>query len=68
MVMTGQPVQEMQPQLDSMTGMPVQPVAAPMPNQAVYNNPMAINAANRIYGSPQMRQNSVMMTKAQENT
>ena len=33
---------------------------------AVYNNPMALNAAAGIYGSAQMRQNSVMMTQSQE--
>ena len=31
------------------------------PSSAVYNSPMAMNAANGIYGSPQMRQQSVMM-------
>ena len=40
---------------------------APVPqNAAVYNNPMAMNAANGLYGSLQMRQNSVMMTQSQE--
>jgi len=33
----------------------------PFQNSAVYNSPMAMNAANGIYGSPQMRQQSVMM-------
>lgn len=52
---------------------PVDPMAVrqqpmPVPGTAVYNNPMAMNAASGIYGSPQMRQNSVMMTAAQENT
>ena len=42
--------------------------ANPFQNSAVYNNPMAMNAANGIYGSPQMRQQSVMMTAAQEDT
>jgi hypothetical protein len=35
--------------------------ANPFQNSAVYNSPMAMNAANGIYGSPQMRQQSVMM-------
>lgn len=51
---------------------PVDPMAVrqqpmPVPGTPVYNNPMAMNAANAIYGSPQMRQQSVMMTEAQEN-
>jgi hypothetical protein len=33
------------------------------PSSAVYNSPMAMNAANGIYGSPQMRQNSVAYMK-----
>lgn len=33
----------------------------PFQNSAVYNSPVAMNAANGIYGSPQMRQQSVMM-------
>ena len=36
-------------------------IANPFQNSAVYNSPMAMNAANGIYGSPQMRQQSVMM-------
>lgn len=44
-----------------------QPIVA-APGTAVYNNPMAMNAAAGIYGSAQMRQNSVMMSTAQENT
>ena len=35
----------------------------PFQNSAVYNSPMAMNAANGIYGSPQMRQNSVAYMK-----
>lgn len=66
---TGQPLQKMQPQLDPMTGMPVQPVAEqiPMPNQAVYGKQRPMQVAENIFGSPQMRQNSVMMTQAQED-
>lgn len=56
---------------DQLTGMPIDPMAVrqqpmPVPGTPVYNNPMAMNAANGIYGSQQMRQNSVMMTEAQE--
>ena len=51
---------------DQLTGMPIDPMAVrqqptPVPGTPVYNNPMAMNAANGIYGSPQMRQQSVMM-------
>ena len=57
---------------DQLTGMPIDPMAVrqqpmPAPGTPVYNNPMAMNAANGIYGSPQMRQQSVMMTQAQED-
>ena len=51
---------------DQLTGMPIDPMAVrqqpmPVPGTPVYNNPMAMNAANGIYGSSQMRQQSVMM-------
>lgn len=35
----------------------------PFQNSAVYNNPTAMNAASGIYGSPQMRQDSVAYMK-----
>ena len=56
---------------DQLTGMPIDPMAKqqmPAPGTPVYNNPMAMNAANGIYGNPYARQQSVMMTAAQENT
>jgi len=73
--MTGQPVDPMavrpQPQLTmqpmATTGMPAQPMAAQVPNPAVYNNARAIDTGVAMYGSTEMRQNSVMMTQAQED-
>ena len=63
---------------DQLTGMPINPVASqqqavptpgmPVTNAAVYNNQRAIEVGNAVYGSPQIRQQSVMMTAAQENT
>ena len=66
---TGQPInpaarqQQPQPTLTPMTpnGMPAQPVAAQIPNPAVYGNQQVINTGAAMYGSPEMRQQSVMM-------
>lgn len=49
---------------DQLTGMPIDPMAkqqVPNPGTAVYNNPMAMNAAAGVYGNPFARQQSVMM-------
>lgn len=66
---TGQPLQKMQPQLDPMTGMPVQPVAEqiPMPNQAVYGKQRPMQVAENVFGTSQMRQQSVMMVGDLDN-
>ena len=66
---TGQPIQEMQPQLNLATGMPVQQAAAqiPMPNQAVYGRQQPIQVAENIFGTQEERRLSVAMTQAQED-
>lgn len=66
---TGQPInpavrqQQAQPVLSPMAtnGMPAQPIAAQIPNPAVYGNQQVMNTGMAMYGSPQMRQQSVMM-------
>lgn len=73
--LTGQPInpaakQQVQPTLTPLApnGMPVQPVAAQIPNPAVYGDLRVMNTGMAMYGSPEMRQNSVAyMTKAQED-
>lgn len=73
--LTGQPInpaakQQVQPTLTPLApnGMPVQPVAAQIPNPAVYGDPRVMNTGMAMYGSPEMRQNSVAyMTEAQED-
>ena len=52
------PLAVRQQQVDPMA---VRQQPMPVPGTPVYNNPMAMNAANGIYGSSQMRQQSVMM-------
>ena len=69
--MTGQPVDPMavrqQPQLTmqpmATTGMPAQPMAAQVPNPAVYDKAGVINTGIAMYGSPEMRQQSVAYMK-----
>lgn len=68
---TGQPInpavrqQQVQPTLTPMApnGMPAQPVAAQIPNPAVYGNQQVMNTGMAMYGSPEMRQNSVAYMK-----
>ena len=69
--MTGQTVDPVavgqQPQLTmqpmATTGMPAQPMAAQVPNPAVYNKAGVMNNAIAMYGSPEMRQQSVAYMK-----
>lgn len=56
---TGQPVQKMQPQLNSMAVMPGQQVVET--NPAVYNNQQVIQRANNMFGNQQQRNNTVSM-------
>jgi len=69
--MIGQPVDPVavgqQPQLTmqpmATTGMPVQPMAAQVPNPAVYNKAGVMNTGIAMFGSPEMRQQSVAYMK-----
>ena len=61
--------QQVQPTLTPMapSGMPAQPLAAQIPNPAVYGNQQVINTGVAMYGSPEMRQQSVMMVGDLDN-
>ena len=69
--MIGQPVDPVavgqQPQLTmqpmATTGMPAQPMAAQVPNPAVYNKAGVMNTGIAMFGSPEMRQQSVAYMK-----
>ena len=58
--------QQVQPTLTPMApnGMPAQPVAAQIPNPAVYGNQQVMNTGMAMYGSPEMRQSSVAYMKS----
>jgi len=69
--MTGQPVDPTavrpQPQLTmqpvATTGMPAQPMVAQIPNPAVYNKAGVMSTGVAMFGSPEMRQQSVAYMK-----
>ena len=52
--------------VQSKMGLVADPLAPTPQNAAMYNNARAITTGVAMFGSPEMRQNSVMMTQGQE--